>query len=494
MALSTGVAASLIVGTLLTVQVKDMPYTVALSPATVARQEKLVDSASALTHSPYAPIVSPYRTTGQPIILGDGGTRVYLQPNLPANIKQLPPIAIEQAELHLPVRQRSAAAHNGSVTFGAYQITQPWTQAGTNFNAPAFVSSPTATDTLYYDALGQPGDYTATVTGAGQTLNLDITWLVRRWLSGSPNYGIMVRELYPGETTQLWWEAAAGVQPEMVLTVRQEYMPQPQHASSRHPEPEPVRPYHSSNVSVSFGQLAVSASAGGSLFAGTTEVTTDNGFERFSSSGLGGFGTLRLDAIELGLEGDLGSIDDIASDDAVPPTGGTVADMTLLGSLVLPLGKTASLVPGIGIKVDHYSLTSGAAWDETSHSRTFTGLILAGELRWLPQPQTELALRLAAIPGAVSEQYRHEQGASWVIEETAAIASTRAEGRIQANVQLLPNMQISAGYTAAAAFSDAQMAQYQYSDSAGNHISGSSPVSQTATISNTWHIGAVYRF
>ncbi len=190
-------ASMAITGSLLaTIQLGSIPYTVALSPATVAYQQSAIAGVSSVTQSPFTPSVTPYRSAGSPIILGGSGTRLFLKPELPSVIQRLPGHAIARAELRVSVAQRAASSTSGNVMFGSYQIQHNWSQGGgSSFSAPSASSSPFATASLFYDALPNRNP------GFTQTLSFDVTWLVREWVNGAPNNGILIRELSAGQTS-----------------------------------------------------------------------------------------------------------------------------------------------------------------------------------------------------------------------------------------------------------------------------------------------------
>jgi hypothetical protein len=480
-----------ITGALLTtLQISSIPYTVALSPATVAYQQAGIDGASGVTQSPFNPVVSPYRTTGSPIILGGGGTQVYLKPNLPATVERVPAFAIVSAELRIPLAQQAASSTGGSVTFGSYQINSNWSQGSSNsFYAPATSSSPFATSRLYYDA--QSGRS----SGSTQTLSFDVTWIVREWVSGRPNYGIMIQELNTNQTTGLWWQAPLGTQPELIVTVQRDYLPNT--SPSGGISSPPPQEHSSGGVVVRTQSIDAGMSWGIGVYVKTVDIQTGNKpVESFESRGVQGEFELRLGRLEMRMAASVGGVTDLAYPTiTLPPKDGLVGEFSLLGSAAIPMGKKMTMLPGLGLYVDTHVLTFGGSFDRLDHSRSLGGLLLTNEWRFEPVQNTTFSAHVALSPvGATSESFKRSQGANWVQQEAEDIFTTWIEGGVSAKLQMLPHAQLTAGYAASATFVPAQTVDVIYTDSTGNYVLGTVTIDRAVTNTSRAYIGFSYFF
>ncbi|HHT28418.1 MAG TPA: DNRLRE domain-containing protein [Firmicutes bacterium] len=469
--------------------ITSIPYTVELSPATIAYQQAGIAGVSSVTQSPYEPVVNPYRTTGSPIILGGGGTRVYLQPELPEAVVRLPEYAIVSAELIIPLAQQAASSTSGTASFGSYQITGSWSQSnGTYFSAPPTSTSPFAFGSQFYDA------QSAGSSGFMQTLSFDVTWLVRAWVSGAPNYGIMIQELNPAQTGSLWWQAPLGAEPELIITVHRDYLSggaSPGDVSYTPLETAPDKVV----IRVHPTQTGLSLGAG----AYTKAVTVQTGAlpaESFKAYGMQGEFELKVDRLEMRLAGGIGVATDITDPNrTLPPTEGVVGEFTLLGSLAFAMGDSVTMLPGIGLFVDAHSLTFGSYLDRIEHSRTLGSLVLSNEWRFAPAENTFFSAHIALSPvGAIRESFKSAIGAGWVKQETGDIYATWIEGRLNAKLQLLPHTQLTAGYATSAAFVPTQRIEVIYTDSNGNYVSGTDVIERTVINTGRAYVGFAYFF
>lgn len=479
-----------ITGSLLaTLHIGSIPYTVALSPATITYQQTGIEGVSSVTESPYNPVVNPYRTTGSPIILGGGGTQVYLQPELPAAIKQLPAYAIVSAELRIPMTQQAASTSSGSVLFGAYQISSNWSQgSSTYFREPTTSSAPFSTDSLFYDA------QSARSSGFIQTLNFDVTWIVREWVSGTPNYGIMIQELNPAQTAGLWWQAPFGEQPEIIVTVQRDYLPvttPSENIGSTVPDPS------SGNIVVGTQPVETRLSWGGGAYGKAVSIQTGSQpVESFTVYGLQGELELKIDRLETQLSGGIGVVTQLVDPNrTLPPKEGVVGEFTLLGSVAFPLGGGITMLPGLGLFIDSHTLTFGSSADRLDHNRTLSSLFVSNEWRYEPTHNTYFSARIAASPlGNTQESFTRTQGVNWVKQTADSIFATWIEGSLSAKLRLLPHTQLTMGYTASTTFVPEQWAEVIYTDSNGMYIPGSDTIDRAVTNTSRGYIGLSFFF
>lgn len=107
------------------------------------------------------------------------------------NIQEIPSnVWIVNAKLHLRIWHKTTASEGGDTTgriYGTYRLTQPWEEFSVNWaNQPNYTEEHRATSPV---PPGQGG-----WDGPVLYMDWDITDIVRDWLSGKANYGVMIRD------------------------------------------------------------------------------------------------------------------------------------------------------------------------------------------------------------------------------------------------------------------------------------------------------------
>jgi hypothetical protein len=108
------------------------------------------------------------------------------------DLSRIPNVGIKQAMLTLHV----TSAPGGSVTYGAYNISDFWQSSAATWNTRV---ATTAWNTAGGDTAAAASS-TANLTAASTTAKFNITTDVQNWYNGSPNYGTLIKDQAANDT------------------------------------------------------------------------------------------------------------------------------------------------------------------------------------------------------------------------------------------------------------------------------------------------------